>query len=76
MAQKLYDESDDHFLQMKTQAEHEAAKIFMDAIATLSSPVASSASEVDLQRSISDIRQRVKASNSSYLRNAFPQLFN
>lgn len=76
MAQKLYDESDDHYLQMKTQEDHEAAKIFMDAIAALSSPEASSASKADLERSINDIRQRVKGANSSYLKKAFPQLFN
>lgn len=76
MAQKLYDESDDHYLQMQTQEDQEAAKIFMEAIATLTSPEASLASDEDLERSINDIRQRVKGTNSSYLKNAFPQLFN
>lgn len=75
MAQNIYDESEDHYLQLKIQHDHEAAKIFTDAIEQLCTPDASSISDVDLQRSINDIRCRVKASNSSYFKSAFPQLF-
>lgn len=75
MAQKIYDESDDHYLQMKMQDDHEAAQIFVDAIEQLCTPETSSASEAELQRLVNDIRQRVKSSNSPYFRNAFPQLF-
>lgn len=75
MAQKLYDESEDHFLQMKKQGDQEAVEIFTDAIEKLCTHEASAASPEDLKRMINDIRERAKSSNSVYFKNAFPQLF-
>lgn len=75
MAQKLYDESEDHLLQLKLQHDDEAAKIFMDAIEKLCTPETSKMSDAELKRLIDDIRHRAKASNSSYFKKAFPQLF-
>lgn len=75
MAQKVYDESEDHYLQMQLQEDHEAAKIFDEVIERMSSPEVLNANEADLARIMNDIKQRVKTSNSPYLRKTFPQLF-
>lgn len=75
MAQNTYDECEDHYLQMKMQGDDEGAAIYTDAIEKLCGRNASSLSDAEIQRLTDDIRQRVKVSNSAYLKKKFPQLF-
>lgn len=74
LAQKIYDESDDHYAQLKSQDEN-AASIFIDAVEKLSQIDANSSNEQEINKIVADIQNKVKSSNNSYFKEQFPQLF-
>lgn len=74
LAQKIYDESEDHYSQLKSQDEH-AAKIFVDTIEKLSEIDPNSPSDQATNEIVADVQKKVKDSNNSYFKEQFPQIF-
>lgn len=75
LAQKIYDESEDHYAQLKSQDEN-AATIFVDAIEQFSQIDPNSVSDQEIGEIVGDIQRKVKLSDNSYFSKQFPQLFN
>lgn len=77
LAQKTYDESEDHYSQLKSQDDENAAQIFVDAIEKLIEIESNSGNENDqkITELVSNIQKQVKDSNSAYFKEQFPQLF-
>lgn len=76
MAQKTYDESEDHFGQLQSSKDgKQSAKIFVDAIEQLTQFDADSVADDELIKAMEAIRTNVKNSGNAYLKEAFPQLF-
>lgn len=75
MAQKIYDESEDHYSQLKSQEDEAAAKLFLNSINKLTEVDATTISDTEIECVIREVQEKVKISNSSYLKNAFPQAF-
>lgn len=74
-AQNRYDESEDHYSQLKSQNDEKAAHIFVDAIDKLTTINPEKVSDQDITQLVSNIQKQVKESNSSYFKEHFPQLF-
>lgn len=74
-AQNRYDESEDHYSQLKSQNDEKAANIFVNAIEKLTTINPEEVSDQDITQLVSDIQKQVKDSNSSYFKEHFPQLF-
>lgn len=72
MAQKIYDESEDHHAQLKAHDEN-ASQIFTDAIEQLTSN--DQLSDERITEIVADIRKRVKDSKNPYFMAQFPNLF-
>lgn len=72
MAQKIYDESEDHYAQLKGQDES-AAQIFVDAINKLTSN--DQITDEEIVAAMADIQAEVKDSKNQYFMEQFPQLF-
>lgn len=72
MAQKIYDESEDHQAQLKAHDEN-AAQIFDDAIEKLTSN--DQLSDEQITAIMADIQKQVKDSKNPYFMQQFPQLF-
>lgn len=73
MAQKIYDESEDHYAQLKAHDEN-AAEIFVDAMEKLTKN--DEISDGQVNEIVADIQKRVKDSKNPYFIEQFPQLFN
>lgn len=76
LAQKVYDESEDHYSQLKSQDDENAAKIFLDAVTNLMEFDPDSTSDSKITDLVENIQKNVKNSNNSYFKEQFPQLFN
>lgn len=74
MAQKIYDESEDHYSQLKANNDENAAEIFVDAMEKLTKD--DEMSDDQINEIIADIQKRVKDSKNQYFMEHFPQLFN
>lgn len=72
MAQKIYDESEDHYAQLKANDEN-AAAIFVEAIDKLTKD--DEMSDEQINKIVADIQNRVKDSKNPYFVEQFPQLF-
>lgn len=65
MAQEVYDDSEDHFAQMKSPEDEAAKKVFLkefekfDAIDTID--------QEELGRMIEELRQKIESTNSPYV---------
>lgn len=75
LAQKIYDESEDHYSQLKSQDE-KAAEIFVNAIEKLTQIDTNAIDDQDIDGIVADIQKKVKGSNNTYFKEQFPQLFN
>lgn len=75
MAQKIYDESEDHYAQLKSQNDKKAAEIYTDAVERLTLIDPEKANDEEIAQMIADIKANVKATNSDYLKEAFPEVF-
>lgn len=76
MAQKIYDESEDHYSQLKSKDDENAAKIFVDAIEQLMEIDSDSPADAHITELVESIQKKVKNSNNTYFRKQFPTLFN
>lgn len=76
LAQKIYDESEDHYSQLKSQDDEDAAKIFVSAIEKLMAVDTESSADAQITELVESIQKNVKNSNNTYFREQFPQLFN
>lgn len=75
VAQKIYNSTEDHSVQMKANKDVEGMHVYaeaMDIIKGLSEAV----DDDKIKKSITEIRNKVKNSNSTYLQQVFPHLFN
>lgn len=72
MAQKIYDESEDHYAQLKANDEN-AAEIFVEAMNKLTKD--DGMSDEQINGIVADIQKRVKDSKNPYFVEQFPQLF-
>lgn len=75
LAQQIYDESEDHYSQLKSQDDESAAKVFVDAIEKLTKIGPNSSNDQEITELVSSIQKQVKESNNSYFKEQFPQLF-
>lgn len=75
MAQKIYDESEDHHAQLKSQNDEEAAKIYSNAVDRLTSVDPNQTSDEEIAKLIAEIQEQVKRSDNGYFKEAFPQVF-
>lgn len=73
MAQHLYDESEDHFTQLKSQNDEEAIKLFQDAVDDFQA--VDTENESTIQALIEKVNIQVRSSGSQYFKKAFPQAF-
>lgn len=71
MAQKIYDESEDHYAQLK--ADEKA--IYTSAIDRLTSIDSSKTSDENIAKLIAEIQDSVKSSSNEYFKEAFRQVF-
>lgn len=76
LAQKIYDESEDHYSQLKSHDDENAAQIFVDAIEKLTEIDPNSANDQEINEVVANIRKKVKDSGSTYFKEQFPELFN
>lgn len=76
LAQKIYDESEDHYSQLKSHDDENAAQIFVDAIENLTEIDPNSANDQEINEVVANIRKKVKDSGSTYFKEQFPELFN
>lgn len=75
LAQKVYDESEDHYSQLKSQDDENAAKIFLDAIEKLTDIDPDQCNDSKISELVGIIQNQVKNSNNDYFKDQFPQLF-
>lgn len=76
MAQKTYDESEDHYGQLQSSKDgKQSAQIFVDAIERLTQFDPDTVGDDQLTKAVEAIRANVKNSGNAYLKEAFPQLF-
>ncbi|XP_031627538.1 DNA mismatch repair protein spellchecker 1 [Contarinia nasturtii] len=75
LAQKIYDESEDHYSQLKSQDDEDAAKIFLEAIEKLTAIDPELVDDSKINELAKNINIKVKNSNNTYFREQFPQLF-
>lgn len=76
MAQTIYDESEDHYSQLKTSQDgDQAAQIFLDAVDSLTKLDPNDASDKDINELVANIQNNVKVSNNPYFKEIFPNLF-
>lgn len=73
MAQKIYDESEDHYAKLKAH-DANAAEIFVEAMDKLTKD--DGMSDEQINKIVADIQERVKDSKNPYFVEQFPQLFN
>lgn len=74
MAQRIYDESEDHYAQAQ---DENAAQIFVDALEKLTSyDQIDQISDEQINQIVADTQKRVKDSKNPYFIEHFPQLFN
>lgn len=67
MAQKIYDESEDHYFQIKSRNDEKAAKMYTDAVDRLTSVDPNDANDEEIAKMIADIQATVKTSDNDYL---------
>uniref|UniRef100_A0A1B0CAD0 Putative mismatch repair atpase msh6 muts family n=1 Tax=Lutzomyia longipalpis TaxID=7200 RepID=A0A1B0CAD0_LUTLO len=70
LAQKCYDEIEDHFSELKTNTDPEAVSLFASSIEKLSN-----VGSEDVEKVIQEIRESVKKSNNSYFKSICPEVF-
>lgn len=70
MAQQLYDECEDHYVQMKSKEDEEAIAMYLDAVERFATIDATS--DGDINCLIREIQTKAKQTNSKYLQMAFP----
>lgn len=75
LAQKIYDESEDHYAQLQSKDDENAAKIFVDAIEKFMEIDADSPDDAKIAELVETIQKKVKSSDNTYFREHFPQLF-
>lgn len=75
MAQKIFDESEDHYAQLKSQKDEAAVKIYSDAIERLTSINPEKTGEDDIMKVIAEIQKSVQKSGNSYFKETFPNIF-
>lgn len=76
LAQKTYDESEDHYGQLQSSQDgQQSAKIFTDAIEMLMKFDANTVNDGEIKKAMEKIRGDVKGSGNAYLKESFPQLF-
>ncbi|XP_039452393.1 DNA mismatch repair protein spellchecker 1 [Culex pipiens pallens] len=73
LAQKLYDDCEDHYSQMQIENDQEGIKVFLESLAKISGVDAEN--EKSIGDMLGDIRSSVVSSNSAYFRRTFPQLY-
>lgn len=73
MAQRVYDESEDHFSHLKLKSDEDVAKVFAEAVDKLANVDAGS--DEDIRTMMQDISAKVRQSDSEYFRAAFPAIF-
>ncbi|KAL9705413.1 hypothetical protein quinque_008931 [Culex quinquefasciatus] len=73
LAQKLYDDCEDHYSQMQIENDQEGIKVFLESLAKISGVDAEN--EKSIGDMLGDIRLSVVSSNSAYFRRTFPQLY-
>lgn len=69
MAQKIYEESEDHYSQLKADEK----TVYTSAIERLTSIDPNKASDEDIAKIIAEIQDSVKSSNNEYFKEAFRQ---
>lgn len=76
MAQKIYEESEDHSSQLKAKGNDEKAiEIYTSAIERLTSLDPSETSDENIAKMIAEIQDSVKCSSNEYFKEAFRQVF-
>lgn len=75
MAQKLYDESEDHHAQLKSLNDENAIKLYTDAIEKLDSLDLAKATDDDIEKVMAKIKNDVKATDNVYLKEKFSKIF-
>lgn len=73
LAQKLYDDCEDHYAQMQIEHDQDGIKVFLESLAKISSVNADN--EESIGNMLVDIRSCVVSSNSAYFRRTFPHLY-
>lgn len=75
VAQRLYDECEDHYGQLKALKDEEpAAKVFADAIERFGTDL-NVDDDAGLEQMMNEIRNDVRSTDSKYFRTAFPLVF-
>lgn len=75
VAQKLYDESEDHFSQLKSQDDEVATKLFLESIEKFTK-FEKEPTDEEILSMMNEISSNVKKSDSKYFKAAFPMVFN
>lgn len=65
MAQEVYDDSDDHFVQMKSPEDQAARQVFLEEFEKFGA--IDTEDKVELDRMIQELRQKIEGINSPYV---------
>lgn len=76
-AQRLYDECEDHYTQLRSIGDSETAalKLFANATERFDAIGSSSSDNTAIEAMIEQTRAEAKQTNSAYLRRTFPSVF-
>lgn len=73
LAQKLYDESEDHYSQLKSHQDNEATELFLRSVDKFTKIDTTSNDEIVAM--VAEINRNVKQSQSAYFQATFPDIF-
>ena len=73
MAQKIYDESEDHYTQLKSEEDEIATNLFLTSIAKFTT--VDTANDTEIEEMINELKNNVKNCNSNYFKVSFPSIF-
>lgn len=72
-AQRVYDECEDHFSQLRAQNDDAATQVFTESIAKCLAVAADD--EAAIERLVADVRAQTKQTDSQYFRTTFAKVF-